>query len=277
MSRKEPDFITSLVAGGASGTAVDVALFPLDTIKTRLQSSQGFHASGGFRGIYSGLGPAAIASAPGAALFFSTYETVKKLLGQRFPERYQVGVHMSAAAVGEVVACLVRVPTEIVKQRMQARQYNSAILVIRDTIRQEGFYGIYRGYFSTVAREIPFSFIQFPLWELAKKSWSNYQGHYVDSWQSALCGGAAGGVSAAVTTPLDVAKTRIMLAKADTTMAKASTIQALSIVRSANGMKGLFAGVVPRTMWISIGGAVFFGVYEKVKFFLCKENNENFS
>ena len=27
---------------------------------------------------------------------------------------------------------------------------------------------------------------------------------------------------------------------------------------------GLFAGLVPRVTWISIGGAVFFGVYEKV-------------
>ena len=32
-------------------------------------------------------------------------------------------------------------------------------------------------------------------------------------WQASLCGAVAGGFSAAVTTPLDVAKTRIMLAK----------------------------------------------------------------
>ena len=32
----------ALAAGGAAGTAVDVALFPLDTIKTRLQSDAGF-------------------------------------------------------------------------------------------------------------------------------------------------------------------------------------------------------------------------------------------
>lgn len=51
-------------AGGVAGTAVDIALFPLDTLKTRLQSEAGFRASGGFRGIYSGLGPAALASAP---------------------------------------------------------------------------------------------------------------------------------------------------------------------------------------------------------------------
>jgi solute carrier family 25 (mitochondrial S-adenosylmethionine transporter), member 26 len=67
-------FLTALVAGGMAGTSVDVALFPIDTIKTRLQSPKGFLAAGGFRGIYQGLGAAAAGSAPGAALFFSVYE-----------------------------------------------------------------------------------------------------------------------------------------------------------------------------------------------------------
>lgn len=67
-------FLTSLVAGGLAGTTVDVALFPIDTIKTRLQAPQGFVKAGGFSGVYNGLGAAAVGSAPGAALFFSTYE-----------------------------------------------------------------------------------------------------------------------------------------------------------------------------------------------------------
>jgi len=67
-------FATALVAGGLAGTSVDVALFPMDTLKTRMQSPQGFLKSGGFRGIYNGLGAAAVGSAPGAALFFSAYE-----------------------------------------------------------------------------------------------------------------------------------------------------------------------------------------------------------
>lgn len=48
-----------------AGTAVDTALFPLDTLKTRMQSKAGFAASGGFRGVYSGLTTAVIGSAPG--------------------------------------------------------------------------------------------------------------------------------------------------------------------------------------------------------------------
>ena len=51
-------------AGGVAGTAVDVILFPFDTLKTRLQSAEGFAKAGGFRGIYSGIASAASGSAP---------------------------------------------------------------------------------------------------------------------------------------------------------------------------------------------------------------------
>ena len=51
-------------AGAAAGLIVDVALFPLDTLKTRLQSQYGFWKSGGFKGVYKGIGPTAVGSAP---------------------------------------------------------------------------------------------------------------------------------------------------------------------------------------------------------------------
>ncbi|KAF3348424.1 AB hydrolase superfamily protein B1A11.02 [Verticillium dahliae VDG2] len=51
-------FTTALLAGGLAGTTVDLSLFPLDTLKTRLQSRAGFFPSGGFTGIYRGVGSA---------------------------------------------------------------------------------------------------------------------------------------------------------------------------------------------------------------------------
>lgn len=54
-----------LQSGALAGLAVDLSLFPLDTIKTRLQSEAGFLAAGGFRGVYAGIGSVAIGSAPG--------------------------------------------------------------------------------------------------------------------------------------------------------------------------------------------------------------------
>lgn len=106
VKQQQVSFFTSLVAGGLAGTSVDVALFPIDTIKTRLQSPQGFLKAGGFKGIYNGLGAAALGSAPGAALFFSTYESLKpKVLNiQRtyFNNDNQAVSHMISASIGKL-------------------------------------------------------------------------------------------------------------------------------------------------------------------------------
>ncbi|XP_037830992.1 S-adenosylmethionine mitochondrial carrier protein isoform X1 [Kryptolebias marmoratus] len=214
MDRRE--FVASLVAGGCAGMCVDLTLFPLDTIKTRLQSQQGFYKAGGFRGIYAGVPSAAVGSFPNAAAFFVTYECTKSVLGAggalAAPHVAPV-THMLAASLGEIVACLIRVPTEVVKQRTQASPSSSTYNMLLATLKEEGVRGLYRGYCSTVFREIPFSLVQFPLWEYLKTLWSLRQGHTLHSWQSAVCGAFAGAVAAFVTTPLDVAKTRIMLAK----------------------------------------------------------------
>ncbi len=52
-------------AGGLAGTSVDLLFFPIDTLKTRLQSAQGFARAGGFVGVYKGIGSVVVGSAPG--------------------------------------------------------------------------------------------------------------------------------------------------------------------------------------------------------------------
>lgn len=78
---------------------------------------------------------------------------------------------MLSASTAEVVACLVRVPTEVLKQRYQANlvQSNSSLWTnIAELRKRDGLAGFYRGYGSTILREIPFSLIQFPLYEWMK-------------------------------------------------------------------------------------------------------------
>ncbi|XP_038963749.1 mitochondrial S-adenosylmethionine carrier protein isoform X6 [Rattus norvegicus] len=163
-----PGFTASLVAGGVAGAAVDLILFPLDTIKTRLQSPQGFNQAGGFRGIYAGVPSAAIGSFPNAAAFFLTYEYVKSLLHTDSTSHFRPMKHMLAASTGEVVACLIRVPSEVVKQRAQVSASSKTLQIFSTILSEEGIQGLYRGYKSTVLREIPFSLVQFPLWESLK-------------------------------------------------------------------------------------------------------------
>ncbi|NXK26207.1 SAMC protein, partial [Arenaria interpres] len=255
----------ALAAGGIAGVCVDLILFPLDTVKTRLQSPQGFRKAGGFRGIYAGVPSTAIGSFPNAAAFFITYENVKSLLHHDSTSYLTPAAHMVAASLGEVVACLIRVPSEVVKQRAQVSPSSSTLRILSHTLYHEGIQGLYRGYKSTVLREIPFSLVQFPLWESLKDLWSWKQGHVVDSWQSAVCGAFAGGFAAAVTTPLDVAKTRIMLAKAGSSNASGNVLAALGGIWRTQGLSGLFAGVVPRMAAISLGGFIFLGTYEKTR------------
>ncbi|XP_044789599.1 S-adenosylmethionine mitochondrial carrier protein isoform X2 [Bubalus bubalis] len=186
-----PGFTASLVAGGVAGVFVDLILFPLDTIKTRLQSPQGFYKAGGFYGVYAGVPSTAIGSFPNAAAFFVTYEYVKWILHTDSSSYLMPVTHMLAASAGEVVACLIRVPSEVVKQRAQVSASSGTFHIFSNILCQEGIQGLYRGYKSTVLREIPFSLVQFPLWESLKALWSWRQDHVVDSWQSAVCGAFA--------------------------------------------------------------------------------------
>ena len=137
-------FTDSMVAGALAGLAVDGALFPMDTLKTRLQSPAGFRASG-VANLYRGIGVCLMGSAPCSALFFSTFEAahgpIERALAAagasppaaasalagggeaRFgTEMWFGGVNALAAAAGELVASTLRVPVEALKQRLQTGQ-----------------------------------------------------------------------------------------------------------------------------------------------------------
>ncbi|KAL1240128.1 Mitochondrial S-adenosylmethionine carrier protein [Trichinella pseudospiralis] len=186
-----------------------MVLHPLDTIKTRLQSSAGFKSSGGFSSIYAGIPSVAVGSAPSSALFFFTYERSKQSVSKHIHNDFIV--HMISAAFGETVACCVRVPTEVFKQNLQTNPRISLRNIFNSIISKHGFGGFYRGFGSTLCRDIPFSVIQFPLWEYFKFRISNGKTENLYPWECAACGSIAGATAAGITTPLDVAKTRIML------------------------------------------------------------------
>ncbi|XP_030751274.1 S-adenosylmethionine mitochondrial carrier protein homolog [Sitophilus oryzae] len=265
---------SSFLGGGVAGLFVDVVLFPLDTLKTRLQAEQGFKNAGGFRGIYKGIGVQVIGSAPQAAFFFVTYESIKYYSEQVLPKGAMPLAYMFGASVAEVMACLVRVPMEVVKQRKQTSLVNkSSLRILLSAYKHEGFFkGVYRGFGSTIVREIPFSVIQFPILEYCKATYRTKFKNNVplESFEVAVCGSIAGGISAAVTTPLDVVKTRIMLADRRKAQAGSLTfIRTFKRIFKNEGVKGLFAGVVPRTLWIFLGGYIFFGSYDFAKNNIC--------
>lgn len=64
-----------------------------------------------------------------------------------------------------------RVPTENIKQRLQAGYSQTILQTSQEIIQTKGFKGFFTGYATTVLRDVPFSMIQFPLYEYFKIKW----------------------------------------------------------------------------------------------------------
>lgn len=182
--------------------------------------------------------------------------------------------HMVAASIAEAAACLVRVPTEVIKAKMQTGDSTGLMHTFRAVLKERHGTspilgaitgGLYRGYGITLMREIPFAIIQFPLYEKAKIMIRDWQHSPATPVQSAACGSIAGGIAAAATTPLDVLKTRLMLGTDRMGVPYANAMDVLRRTVAEEGRGALFSGIQPRVMWISIGGFVFFGAYEGFK------------
>ena len=271
-------------------------LFPLDTLKTRLQSknyslplttSSSGRPAVLYRGLLQGVGPALLVSAPSAALFFYTYEHMKSFLLSTnvlfhggADNLYTASLIASLTA--EWCACSLRVPGELFKQR---RQIGTPFKVIVQKLLENGklsFLGrwtsFYKGYGATLCRELPFAAIQLPLLEYFKVKFLKYKTgkyqslpstsqvlpstshtHGLQSHEVALCGSLAGGIAAALTTPLDVLKTRVMLSQDNQQL---SAFKILKNIIHEEGPSKLFSGIGPRVAWITLGGGIFFGMFD---------------
>ena len=157
------------------------------------------------------------------AIFFTVYEHCNKFFLPRVSsavagqEASHAITHMIAASCGELASCIIRVPTEVVKQRAQAMAEHSSFSAFREILvgRHESvFTGLYRGFGITIMREIPFTMIQFPLYESMKR-WQakRLRKAKANAFEAAVCGCISGGIAAGFTNPFDVLKTRIMLQK----------------------------------------------------------------
>ena len=257
-----PSFAVAVLAGGFASATVDVTIFPLDSLKTRLQAPQGFQRAGGMTGLFRGVAAAAIGAVPGGAVFFGAYEYTRHVAqdGSASPHWTTDAV---AATVAATASCLVRNPAVVVTQRMQVGQYSTLPAAVASMWRAEGAMGFYAGLQVSVLRELPFAFIQFPLYESLKRLLRGSQQHDISASQGAVCGSISGAVAAAATTPLDLMKTRVMLGGPAVDGSALGVLGAMARVRREEGALALFRGLGPRVGWMTLGGYIFFGAYEQ--------------
>ncbi|KAM7511109.1 hypothetical protein LguiB_009984 [Lonicera macranthoides] len=260
------------VAGAAAGVVAETVLYPIDTIKTRLQAVRG----GGkiiLKGLYSGLAGNLVGVLPASAIFIGVYEPIKQKLLKTFPENLSAFAHLTAGAVGGAASSIVRVPTEVVKQRMQTGQFASAPGAVRLIVAKEGFKGLFAGYGSFLLRDLPFDAIQFCIYEQLRIGYKLAARRDLNDPENAIIGAFAGAITGAITTPLDVIKTRLMV-QGSANQYK-GIFDCVGTIARDEGPTAFLKGIGPRVMWIGIGGSIFFGVLERTKKILAQPHPTN--
>ncbi|KAH6890550.1 mitochondrial carrier domain-containing protein [Thelonectria olida] len=298
-------------AGAIAAFTVDLLVYPLDTLKTRYQSqdyvktyvSSSTQKVPVLRGLYQGVGSVILATLPAAGLFFSTYEYAKRVIGTTgLPAPL---MHSSASALAELASCLVLAPAEVIKQNAQMIRTEkgrpgekaSPSTSVR-AFRQLGGAGasrrLFTGYSALVARNLPFTALQFPIFEHVRaRVWEYRDRRGAADGSSAGRGistrnlletglvtgcsaGGAGAVAAFITTPSDVVKTRMMLSAGSQEQnqvsaemqGKQANKRAWAVAREVyveRGAWGFFRGAALRSGWTMLGSGLYLGTYEMAK------------
>ncbi|EEA20604.1 hypothetical protein TMatcc_000598 [Talaromyces marneffei ATCC 18224] len=328
------------LAGAIAAFTVDFVVYPLDTLKTRIQSPRykelytdaatgAIHRRSLFRGLYQGIWSIVIATIPSSGAFFTTYEGIKHILnsaatrnssdstttgGNLLPFKHSLPapvINSIASSIAECVSCFILTPAEVLKQNAQMvtstdRRTSSATgtmkyptMQVLSTFRANPI-RLWRGYGTLVARNLPFTAMQLPLFEYLRERmqsrWRRQQ-QEKDKAQTvsertlitALSAGLAGCVAAIITTPIDVIKTRVMLAAAGDGEQHASAGSGTSSTspsrsRSAftvgkeiyqkEGMRGLFKGGFLRAGWTALGFGLYLSAYETGRMYFEKRRKE---
>ncbi|KAF1345179.1 mitochondrial carrier domain-containing protein [Delphinella strobiligena] len=230
-----PPYIHAMLAGGLGGTMGDMLMHSLDTVKTRQQgdphmppkyTSMGstyvtiFRQEGVRRGLYGGVTPAFLGSFSGTVLFFGSYEWFKRKM-------LDMGVtpsiaYLASGFLADLSASPLYVPSEVLKTRLQLQgrhnnpyfasgyNYRSTLDAFRTIIAREGLSELFSGYKATLARDLPFSALQFAFYEKEQKMAREWVGRKdIGLPLEILTGASAGGMAGVITCPLDVVKTRI--------------------------------------------------------------------
>uniref|UniRef100_A0A1D1ZDA8 S-adenosylmethionine mitochondrial carrier protein n=1 Tax=Anthurium amnicola TaxID=1678845 RepID=A0A1D1ZDA8_9ARAE len=257
--------LKSALAGGLACALSTSLLYPVDTMKTRVQASTlsfpelvSRLPQIGLRGLYRGSIPAILGQFSSHGLRTGIFEASKLVLINVAPTLPEIQVQSLASFCSTFLGTAVRIPCEVLKQRLQAGIFDNVGEAIVGTLHEDGFKGFFRGTGATLCREVPFYVAGMGLYAEAKKAAQKLLKRELEAWETIAVGALSGGLAAVVTTPFDVMKTRMMTAQG---LPTSMSMVAFSILRQ-EGPLGLFKGAVPRFFWIAPLGAMNFAGYE---------------
>ena len=261
--------LKSALAGGLASALSTSMLHPIDTMKTRVQASTlsfpeliAKLPQIGIQGLYRGSIPAILGQFSSHGLRTGIFEASKLILVRVAPTLPEIQVQSLASFCSTILGTAVRIPCEVLKQRLQAGIFDNVGEAIVGTMQKDGLKGFFRGTGATLCREVPFYVAGMCLYGEAKKAAQHVLSRELEPWETIAVGALSGGLAAVVTTPFDVMKTRMMTAPPGTPVSMQLIV--FSILRN-EGPLGLFKGAIPRFFWIAPLGAMNFAGYELAK------------
>ncbi|KAJ4837611.1 anaphase-promoting complex subunit 2 [Turnera subulata] len=181
-----------LLAGGIAGAVAQTAIYPMDLVKTRLQTyaceggkaprlhtlTKNIWIHEGPRAFYKGLVPSLLGIIPYAGMDLAAYETLKDMSKTYVLRDSEPGplAQLGCGTVSAAFAATCVYPLQVVRTRMQAQPPNSAAPykgmsdVFWRTFKNEGYVGFYKGLFPNLLKVVPAASITYMVYEAMKKS-----------------------------------------------------------------------------------------------------------
>jgi hypothetical protein len=314
------DTIVSNALGSAAAGIVGRSLtHPLDTAKARLQAVGEYGYKGpfdvlkrtaqteGIAGLYRGFGAVIVGGTPGTILYLCSYDIFKTRLSHyensnsnlnnqnqndKQPGDESFLVHLASGLLAESIACIVYVPVDVIKERLQVQhshttgtgastnlshqQYQGGWDALKQISKTEGVRGIYKGYAATLGSFGPFSALYFVFYEKLKKA-SQERLHTkgeLPFLYTVLSSASAGALASWLTSPLDMAKLRLQVQRgnntADTTAYRGVWDCLVHSYRHQGGVHGLFRGAGARVLHFAPATTVTMTCYETSRSFFQK-------
>ncbi|KAM1397430.1 hypothetical protein ACFX2I_015012 [Malus domestica] len=181
-----------LLAGGMAGAVAQTSIYPLDLVKTRLQTctseagksprlgtlTREIWIHEGPRAFYKGLLPSLLGIVPYAGIDLTAYETLKDMSKTYFlHDNSEPGplIQLGCGTISGALGATCVYPLQVIRTRLQAQRSNTATAykgmsdVFWRTLQHEGYRGFYKGLFPNLLKVVPAASITYMVYEAMKK------------------------------------------------------------------------------------------------------------
>ncbi|KAF5277767.1 hypothetical protein FQR65_LT03747 [Abscondita terminalis] len=255
-------FLPKVINGCVAGIIGVTAVYPLDLVKTRLQSQPvgkllynsaldcmvKVFSKEGFLGIYKGSTAYIMLITPEKAIKLSMNDYNRHQLQDKNTE-LPLYKQIYAAALAGMSAMWLTTPMDLLKIHLQnsgtevkALHSRSTMHVVKKIFRKKGISGFYKGFVATVSRDIAFASLYFPLFAFINSAGPKNPDGTSTFWNNFFSGFSAGSITAWSITPIDVLKTRLQLISNVKNMSYNGVSDAAIKIFKSEGIRAFYKG-----------------------------------